>query len=304
MTVFQLKQHLRQNLSEQQWQNLSQLKAKLNPRSLKFSAAPLVGFVVNLLTTNEALSIKEHIKLAGKLDYPNSEILMNLDSLLQATRLNACKKEPETIKWLEENIRPGDVFYDIGANVGAYSFVANAVAFSQCTIYAFEPSFSTFAALSQNILLNKCHNTVIPVNMALSSKTELIAFSYSDITPGASLHNLDKHETKECEKATKLNPQLSALSYRLDDLVVQFKFKLPNCIKIDVDGSELEVLYGANDILESPGLRTLLVEVDEKISFSNEIFQFMESKGFMLHAKYPRGQADTFNCIWLNSTSG
>ena len=33
-------------------------------------------------------------------------------------------KEPETIEWLRDNLRDGDVFYDVGANIGLYSLYA------------------------------------------------------------------------------------------------------------------------------------------------------------------------------------
>ena len=54
-------------------------------------------------------------------------------------------KEPETIAWID-GFNEGDVFYDIGANIGVYSLYA---AFKKKTqVFAFEPSPFNFATLS------------------------------------------------------------------------------------------------------------------------------------------------------------
>src|SRR2546430_8849931 len=47
-------------------------------------------------------------------------------------------KEPETIAWLTEELREGDVFFDVGANIGLYSLYAAKLRPS-CRVYAFEP---------------------------------------------------------------------------------------------------------------------------------------------------------------------
>ena len=60
---------------------------------------------------------------------------MNIEDSLTFHRTNsACRKEPDTVRWIEEYLSEGDVFYDIGANVGAYSLVAASI-FKQVTVY-------------------------------------------------------------------------------------------------------------------------------------------------------------------------
>ena len=122
------------------------------------------------------IALKEKINVVGRLDYQKAEILMDLSSYKQIRRLRASKKEPETVEWIEENIKPGEIFYDIGANVGAYSFVAWAHTGKKCKVYSFEPSFSTFAALSQNVFLNSASEEIIALQISLSYKTFFIPF--------------------------------------------------------------------------------------------------------------------------------
>src|SRR5688572_26330757 len=115
----------------------------------------LAGWAIGKLKPARAVGIKESIQITGQLDYPHKKIHMALDNAVQIARLGACRKEPETVAWIESNMRPGDVFFDVGANVGAYAFVADTVAGGNCDIYAFEPSYSTFAALVANVRLNR-----------------------------------------------------------------------------------------------------------------------------------------------------
>lgn len=284
MVTNYLKQITRKILSERQWRRLARLKARLS--------VSLYVRTLALLPTPLMLSVKESIQLTGKLDYPRGDILMNLDSSIQLSRLNACKKEPETVEWIETYIRPGDVLYDIGANVGAYSFVAYIVTGGDCTVYAFDPSFSTFAALCQNVLLNGCHGKIVPLHLALAHETKLLTFNYSCVTPGAALHSLGE-PIGEGGRAFQPAFTQPILSYRLDDLVCQFALRAPNHIKLDVDGAELSVLRGADGTLAYPGLRSVLVEVDEERYPLGEIPHYLESKGFRVRSRHPRGQSET-----------
>lgn len=254
--------------------------------------------MVDSLNTSQAVAVKESIKLIGQLDYPRAEIKMGLDSSMQLYRLSACSKEPETVEWIETNVRPGDVFYDIGANVGAYSLVAHAVAEGDCTVYAFEPSFSTFAALSENVRLNRCDGKIVPLHVALSAETKIFTFNYSQVVPGAASHGLDQPIGEDLKPFEPTFTQ-PILSYKLDELINQFSLLPPNHIKLDVDGSELDVLKGADDTLSAAGLRSILVEIDEAQQRGEAIRAYLESKGFEVKTRHQRrGSTSLANYIF------
>src|SRR5688572_14716010 len=59
-----------------------------------------------------------------RLDYDRADIYLRVTSKVEGFRIHACAKEPFTIEWIHGQLRAGDVLYDIGANVGAYSLVA------------------------------------------------------------------------------------------------------------------------------------------------------------------------------------
>ena len=74
------------------------------------------------------------------------------------------------MRWIEGFVGPGDVFYDIGANVGAYSLIAARATANRARILAFEPVPSSFLDLSRNVALNACADSVVALPFALWSE--------------------------------------------------------------------------------------------------------------------------------------
>lgn len=264
------------------WQILSFLHNKIG-----LGLATLLLHVTRLLPMRSIAFLKERISCVGKLDYLRRDIFMRIDSEIQINRLYACEKEPETISWIESEIEPGDVFFDIGANVGAYSFVAWAATGGNCKIYAFEPSFSTYAALNHNILINNCQEKIASLQVALSDENKLFKFNYFKVTPGIASHTLgeavDENEQPFQPEFVQYIP-----GYRMDDLIKQYALPIPNHIKIDVDGAEYSILQGALDTLANPSLRSVLIEVDEKRSQNGDITSLMANMGFRLDGRHLR----------------
>jgi FkbM family methyltransferase len=159
--------------------------------------------------------------------------------------------EPYLSRWIEECFRPDEVLYDVGANVGTYALIAATVSLPDGHVYAFEPSFSTYAVLCENVVVNGLGDRVTTLPVALGETTGLVTFRYSSLRPGAAKHNWPTGKTAYEHRV---------LSFRLDDLVRQ-GLPLPHHVKIDVDGGEPELLRGAGEVLSSPSLRTLMVEL-------------------------------------------
>ncbi len=242
------------------------------------------GLAKKLLPTSLLVRMRDQMRLVERLDYARQPIWMYVDAQVQIGRLQACSKEPETVQWIEANVKAGDAFYDIGANVGAYSFVADAAAGGGATVYAFEPSFATFSALSQNILLNRCQGRIVPFQVALWHETKVLMLEYSDVVPGAALHHLEEQAPSDSRK-----PVTPILSFRLDDFIRDFGLRPPNHIKLDVDGAEVNVLRGAEQTLADPALRSLLVEVED--TNSREIIDFLRAKGLEVHERHLRRES-------------
>jgi len=281
-----------QTWAEGAGQTLTHVAREMNERILSWC-----GQSIGKLNPNRALRIKESILVTGRLDYPRQGIQMSLDTLTQVARLGACKKEPETIAWLERCMRPGDVFFDVGANVGAYSLVADSIAGGQSQIYAFEPSYSTFAALVENVRLNHSGDRIHPLQIALADATKLESFHYSSTVPGAAMHSSGLPANDDERPFCPVYDQ-AVLAFRLDDLITRFELPVPTHLKIDVDGAEWRVIQGAAATLARPELRSLLVEIEQHKQSAREIPRVVESHGFELVSKNERQLRGCFNYIF------
>jgi FkbM family methyltransferase len=146
------------------------------------------------------------------------------------------------------------------ANVGAYTLVAALRPGSPARVMAFEPSYTTFVSLCQNIALNQVLDRVVPLQVALSDSTGLGHFGYSGTVAGAAMHVLERPGTTA---APDFKPVLRQpiMTFRLDDLIAQLSLPRPNHLKIDVDGAEVAVLEGAAATLTDPALRSIMIEV-------------------------------------------
>ncbi|HEY8259106.1 MAG TPA: FkbM family methyltransferase [Gemmatimonadales bacterium] len=257
-------------------------------RGVDLTVAWTAGALIKLLPLRTQAVTKGRLDSTGVLDYPRGPIRMVVDSEAELPRLRSCFKEPETVAWIEEFVRSGDVLFDIGANVGAYSLVADRATAGRCTVYAFEPSFSTFTQLSRNVALNGAEGRIIPVLVALSDVNGLVTFNYSSIDPGAALHALGESLDSIGRPFRPVFSQ-PVLCYRMDDFIAQFAVAAPNHIKLDVDGVELKVLRGASGVLANPRLRTVLVEVEPARPERAAIEELLAANGFAVHGRYPHG---------------
>lgn len=199
------------------------------------------------LSRREYPVVPAHI---GRIDYPGADILVGVTSRREIlSRLRPCAKEPWTVDWLERTLRDGDVLYDIGANVGGYSLIAASLGREGARVVAVEPSYANYAALCDNVVMNRFENMVVPLPVLLGETTGLVGMGYRDIEAGAAEHEVG-------------DGGLPTLSFRLDDLVAQLDLRAPTLLKIDVDGAEAAVLAGARATLARPELRSVLVEVE------------------------------------------
>jgi hypothetical protein len=89
-------------------------------------------------------------------------------------------KEPQTCEWIKSEVKAGQVFYDIGANIGIYSILAAKYVGGVGRVYAFEPHNANFSRLLDNIAANGLGEIVVPCNLALYSRDEFFALRLSD----------------------------------------------------------------------------------------------------------------------------
>jgi len=224
----------------------------------------------------------------AEVDYGRHRIVINATTDAERRwRARACAKEPWTVEWIETSVNQGDVFYDIGANVGVFSLIAAMKCTKKLQVVAVEPGYASFAHLCDNVVLNHCEGVITPIPLPLSDQTGLAQFKYRSREAGQSRHAL-LEKTKIGSGDGQSRYQQPVLAMRLDDMVSTFNLPKPTHLKIDVDGAELRVLHGATEVLRHDGLRTILIEVETAIEDS--VVAVLRDAGFSLVSRYEHGK--------------
>lgn len=172
-------------------------------------------------------------------------------------------KEPATITWLQ-GLDEGDVLWDVGANIGLYSLFAALVRGAR--VVAFEPGAANYWIMNENIRVNNLQDLVQALCVALSDKTTFDALHMHSTDAGQAL-NQTKQAVDDHGRAFKAQFRQAIFLVKADDMVERFGIAPPTAIKVDVDGAELDVLAGASNVMASPGLKKVSLELnshDEK----------------------------------------
>jgi FkbM family methyltransferase len=80
--------------------------------------------------------------------------------------------EPNITRVVQRRLSAGDIFVDVGANVGYYSIMASKLVGESGHVVAIEPSLRIFEMLKTNIALNDCPKNITAINMAVSEATK------------------------------------------------------------------------------------------------------------------------------------
>jgi FkbM family methyltransferase len=146
-------------------------------------------------------------------------------------------------------IRPGDVVWDVGANVGHFTRKFAAKAGAAGKVIAFEPSPATFAILRSHC---KDLGNVEFVHAALAERDGKAEFVESE-DEGDPTNGL----RKPGDKGRKVEVPV----HRGDTVCADNPEITPVCVKIDVEGFENDVLQGLSATLRRPIVRNVFVEV-------------------------------------------
>jgi FkbM family methyltransferase len=186
-------------------------------------------------------------------------------------------KEPETLKWLDA-FEEGSVLWDVGANVGQYSFYAALRPSAQ--VVAFEPSGFNYAILLRNMELNGRDN-IIPLCTALSDQCEFGFMNMFNTKVGKSGGSFGEPIDW---KGQMYNPgfRQAMISFSIDGILSTFRLPFPNYIKMDVDGNEGKILAGARETLRDERLKSLLVELSPERKDYERTVSMITASGFRL----------------------
>jgi FkbM family methyltransferase len=150
-----------------------------------------------------------------------------------------------------------DEVFDVGANIGQYSDIF--LKYSKARVFAFEPMEESFKRLLSIQLQDK---RMVPFNLALG------AYEYeTDIFFGSETDQLAtiSPEVLQIAYVGRNNSKSKRIKVRTLDQVfleIQNQYKLTklDCIKIDTEGFELDVLKGAYRVLTEIKPKAIILE--------------------------------------------
>lgn len=187
-------------------------------------------------------------------------------------------REPETLEWID-GFADGDVFWDVGANVGIYALYAGLR--RTIDVVAFEPHGATYANMIDNINTNGMADVVRAYPIAIAEGTALDMLNMENATAGSVSHSFGAAPTF-LGRQRETRARQSTMGLSIDGLIDTFGLAVPNHVKIDVDGTEPDILAGAARTFADPAVRSVLVEIEQDPgSEKNQgIFRTMAAYGF------------------------
>lgn len=180
-------------------------------------------------------------------------------------------------------LSPGQVFYDVGSNVGEYAiFLAKRVG-PEGTVAAIEPVKSSYERTQDNIRVNGFAN-IRAYQTALSDRPGVANLKIGGFLSRQS-RLVDQPSDDECFETVRVTT--GDLLRKTEGLPV------PDAVKIDVEGHEYQVLRGMRETLLHPACRLLCCEVHPMHLPApitpGEVTQAIRSFGFSSIETIPRG---------------
>ncbi|MDB2265482.1 FkbM family methyltransferase [Halorubrum ezzemoulense] len=173
-------------------------------------------------------------------------------------RVKRLADEEEVLSDIVSELQEGDVFLDVGANIGLYSVFAKSTG---SKVIAAEPEPSNIEILRRNLTKVNGESQILEQALSDSNGTAHLELSESD-----GCHSLS-------------DDGIEIQTARLDTLVESGGIPTPDVVKIDVEGAESAVLEGATAVLNE--VRAVYCEVHpNKMSGDNDIEDLLQTAGF------------------------
>jgi FkbM family methyltransferase len=185
---------------------------------------------------------------------------------------------------LRRFVRPGDVVYDCGANLGLYDrYLVSTLKAGR--VVAFEPAAENRRFLAANLALGGIADRVTVLPLALADEDGVAEFQVDDVqTSSGTLSKVTGGAPSEGRRNLRLAPLTDqVLCRRLDTVVREERLPPPDVIKIDVEGAEALLLRGAAETLRARGPR-LVVEL-HGAAVAREVLELLHAHGYACAGK-------------------
>lgn len=165
------------------------------------------------------------------------------------------------VTWLRKSLRAGDVFVDVGANVGWFTLVAARSVGPTGRVVAIEADPRTYALLLENITMNYVGARVETHNVAVWDEETTLTlhqserfFGNSTVVPFGKWYH---------EEYSDSFTEVTVPAIRLESIL---KGEVVRAMKLDIEGAEGAALAGLGSELRS--IETLLLEINPRAAGS------------------------------------
>lgn len=163
--------------------------------------------------------------------------------------------EPHVTRCLNAILRPGDVFVDVGANIGYHSFFAAGVVGEKGKVFSFEPDPGVHMRLENNL---RPFPWAHALNYAIWDREDEVRFKRSSVAHESGWGRLT------AVRSLGTGEEISVHAISLDGWKRKAHETVIRAIKLDAEGSELGVLRGASNML-SDCRPYLLLEINDVV---------------------------------------
>lgn len=199
--------------------------------------------------------------------------------------------EKAEAKFVTKFLKPGMVFFDIGANFGQYTLFGAKCVGPNGKVHSFEPSNRMFAELTFNVGINGFSDICILNNVALSNKEGIARLSKYE--NGCEVYGSLGNQNRLSDSFILGYEEVKTVT--IDSYIQRHNINHVDFVKMDIEGAELLVLKGANELLNRADSPTIVLEMAD-INTDGfgykaiEIWDYLENLDYSLYCFDKKGE--------------
>jgi len=181
--------------------------------------------------------------------------------------------EPAQSAYVRATLKPGDLFIDVGANVGYYSVLAGSLG---ARVVAIEPSPSIFARLKEHVEMNAVNGRLLQIAVS-DTEGELPIYRSDDTNTGCT--TLVQERGYAFEGVVPVLPIATALT--------SDEIRTMRLMKLDVEGVAVEAVRGLMPALAHtrPDFEVLSeLDIDDDPAWPGQVAEMFAAAGFNAYA--------------------
>ena len=198
-------------------------------------------------------------------------------------------------KFLRKYLNPGDIYIDIGANIGFHLLNASFLVGNRGKCFAFEANPKVYEILKAHVVLNRIANVNL-YNCALYDEDTNLQLKWASNEGGGGNFRPDVVTNEESLADVKAHKFDGLIDIAIDNRGI---------CKIDTEGSEVKIIRGMKEFIKIHKKIIYVIEItpDWYISFGDsytEIFKILEEAGFIAYDISKDGSLSKFSKVNFN----